>query len=69
MDHYVTLSGIPAESRRILLVAWVNSQMDEWNPSVKGVSVLDNETKEAAARFMGGVAFLVADEMNKRGAA
>jgi hypothetical protein len=69
MDHYVTMSGIPQESRRVLLVAWIDAQMDEWNPVIKGVPVLDDETKEAAARFMGGVAFLVADEMNKRGAA
>lgn len=69
MDHYVTLSAIAPEERRGLVVLWVRTQVDGWKPEIKGVQVMDPSTKEAAAELIGGIAFLVADELNKRGAA
>ena len=69
MDHYVTLSSIPHDQRRGLMVLWVRSQIDDWQPEVKGVPVMDASTKEAASELLGGIAFLVSDELNRRGAA
>ena len=31
------------------------AKMDGWNPTVKGVAVLDEDTKSAGARFLAGV--------------
>ena len=36
---------------------------------VRGITVLDPLSRAAAAEFLGGVAFKVSDELNKRGAA
>ena len=69
MDHYVTLSSVPHDHRRGVLVLWVRTQTENWNPMIKGVPVMDCETKEAASQLIGGIAFLISDEMGKRGAA
>lgn len=69
MDHYAVLVGVPARDRRPILIAWVETQLTDWNPSVKGVDVLDSECREALSTLVGGMAFLVSDELNKRGAA
>jgi hypothetical protein len=69
MDHYASLSAVSPSMRRPAVVLWVNAQLEEWNPMVRGITVLDPLSRAAAAEFLGGVAFNVAEEMNKRGAA
>jgi hypothetical protein len=69
MDHYASLSAVSPSMRRPAVVLWVNLQLEAWNPTIHGITVLDPHTREAASEFIGGVAFNVADEMNKRGAA
>ena len=31
--------------------------MKDWNPKINGISVMDNKTKLAGARFLGGIAY------------
>lgn len=38
-----------------LLAMLVLAKMENWNPKVKGVNVLDDETKAAGARFLAGI--------------
>jgi hypothetical protein len=68
-DHYATLTGVSPEARRPALVLWVSSQLEDWNPRVRGVTVLDGLTRAAAAEFIGGIAFTICDELKGRGAA
>jgi hypothetical protein len=66
MDHYASLSTVPPSMRRPAVVLWVNLQLEAWNPMVRGITVLDPLSRTAAAEFIGGVAFNVADELTKR---
>jgi len=39
-----------------MIAAWLEDQMSEWNPEIKGRKLADPETRQAAARFLAGVA-------------
>ena len=69
MDHYASLSAVSPEARRPVVVLWVSSQLEGWNPSVQGVPMLDSFSRAAASEFLGGVAFNLARELNERGEA
>ena len=50
------------------LVAFLIEEMKEWNPKINGIPVMDNKTKLAGARFLGGITysyFLKAKEKEK----
>lgn len=55
MELYATMAqseeSISPDALSFLLLA----KMDEWNPTVRGVQVLDDETKAAGARFLSGI--------------
>ena len=38
-----------------ILAMLVLAKMEDWNPEVKGIRVLDDETKAAGARFLSGI--------------
>jgi hypothetical protein len=38
------------------LAEWLNQEMSDWQPSLKGRRLSDPETRKAAARFLAGVA-------------
>jgi hypothetical protein len=38
------------------LAEWLNQEMSDWQPSLKGRRLSDPETQKAAARFLAGVA-------------
>ncbi len=38
------------------VAAYLEKEMAEWNPTIKGRSLADPETRKAAARFLAGVA-------------
>lgn len=56
-DHVVTARQLGSEVTPDLVAALLGVQMANWNPEVRGKKLLDPETKEAAARFLAGVAF------------
>lgn len=56
LDHYVVLRASGAEVTADGLAAFLEMQMVEWDPEVRGRKLLDPETRRAAARFLGGVA-------------
>jgi len=59
-DHYVQLKEADVELDPDLLAAFLTMQMDSWNPRIAGKAVMDSDTKQACARFLGGVAFNLA---------
>ena len=59
-DHYVQLKQTDVEIDPDLLAAFITMQMDSWNPKMGGKAVLDFDTKQACARFLGGVAYNLA---------
>ena len=69
VDYYASLSRIPPDMRRPAVVVWVSSQLEEWNPMVQGITVLDGLSRAAASEFIGGIAFTLGSELHKRGAA
>jgi hypothetical protein len=59
-EHYDQLSQVGSHASPEVISAFLLASMDTWNPKVKGVAALDPETKQAAARFLGGVAYNLA---------
>jgi len=59
-DHYVQMKQADVELDPDLIAAFITIQMESWNPELNGKSVLDPDTKEACARFLGGLAFNLA---------
>ena len=39
-----------------MIAAWLEDQMKDWNPQIKGRKLADPDTRQAAARFLAGVA-------------
>ncbi len=59
-DHYVQLKQADVNLDPDMLAAFVQIQMTSWNPKIAGKHVLDQDTKQACARFLGGVAYNLA---------
>ena len=55
-DQYVVLKASGMEPNAEVLAAFILVKMDTWNPTLGGKTLMDSETKEACARFVGGVA-------------
>ena len=60
-DHYVELKAAGCEADPDIVAAFIGMQMGGWNPKLKGRDLLDPDTKEAAARFLAGVALNIAE--------
>ena len=56
-DHYVALKSSGLDVDADIISLFIATKMDEWNPKIGGKEILDPETKQAAARFVGGVAY------------
>jgi len=59
-EQYATLKGAGVEPNVDLIAAFILIQMKNWNPKIAGKEVADEETKEACARFLAGIAFNLA---------
>jgi len=59
-DQYrqVEQNGLNVDAEMIAL--FIKKHMKDWNPVVDGKEVLDEDTKQAAARFLAGVAISLA---------
>jgi hypothetical protein len=56
-EHYVALKSSGVDVDADIISLFVAEQMSEWNPTISGKELLDSETKQAAAKFVGGVAY------------
>jgi hypothetical protein len=56
MDHYADLREARQAADPETVALFLRVKIDGWDPEIKGRKVLDGETKDAAARFLAGVA-------------
>lgn len=56
VDQYADLRNVGNDIGPDALSVYVESKMESWNPTVGGKSLLDPQTRSAAARFLAGVA-------------
>lgn len=68
-DQYVTLRASGIDPSPELVAAFLETKMATWNPRVRGQEVLDDETRAACARFLGGVAYNIASAQKQNGEA
>lgn len=59
-DHYVSLRASGTNMSVDMLAAFIGMQMSSWNPEFQSKKLLDEETRQAAARFLAGVAMNLA---------
>lgn len=56
MDHYADLRSAGKDAGPEVVAMFLEMRMAEWDPKVGDKTLLDPETKRAAARFLAGVA-------------
>jgi hypothetical protein len=56
IEQVALLRASGVEINADLIGIWLEQQMGDWDPSIKGKHLLDAPTKRAAARFLAGVA-------------
>lgn len=56
MDHYADLRAAGAEASPEIVAFFLREKMNAWNPKVGNQPLLDDATRDAAARFLAGVA-------------
>jgi hypothetical protein len=56
VEHYTMLKASGVSIDADLLAAWLGGRMSAWDPKLSGRSLLDDPTREAAARFLAGIA-------------
>lgn len=55
-DHYAMLKMAGKDAGPDVVAMFLRTKLDSWDPKVNGKSVLDNPTRDAAARFLAGIA-------------
>ena len=55
-EHYVALKASGVSVNTETLAGFLLVKMASWNPTAGGKTLLDDDTREAAARFLAGVA-------------
>jgi hypothetical protein len=55
VDHYADLRSVGAEVSPDIICAFIQVKMSDWNPKIGGKEVLDDDTREAAARLLAGL--------------
>lgn len=56
VDHYADLRSTGQNADPDMVAFFLRSKMDGWDPQVSGKSLLDDDTRDAGARFLAGVA-------------
>jgi hypothetical protein len=59
-EHYVALLASGQKLSPDMLAVFLCMKMASWNPQISGKNLLDDETRQAAARFLAGVAINMA---------
>ena len=68
-DQYVALKASGIEPSADVIAAFLEVKMEDWNPKVQGKPILDDDTRSACARFLGGVAYNIGAEARREGEA
>lgn len=55
VDHYAVLRAAGMDITPDTIASFLDAQMTDWNPELKGRKFLDPATRHAAARFLAGV--------------
>ena len=55
LDHYVQLKASGAEVSPDIVAMFIYGKMEGWQPKLLNRSILDHETKVAAARMLAGL--------------
>jgi len=55
-DHYSDLRSAGKEAGPEVVAVFLRMKIESWDPKLNNKSLLDDETKDAAARFLAGVA-------------
>lgn len=55
VDHYAELKAADLEVDGDIVGMFILSQLQDWNPKLAGKELLDDETRAACARFLGGL--------------
>ena len=66
MDMYAAMAQSDEPLSPDALAFLLLTKMDDWNPTVKGVAVLDDETKSAGARFLSGIICAIAPTKQRK---
>tara|TARA_R110002060_G_scaffold6084_4_gene9283 strand:+ start:5102 stop:5377 length:276 start_codon:yes stop_codon:yes gene_type:complete len=64
-DQYVELKSSGIEPTPEMISMFVEMKMADWNPKLRGSDLMDEETRSACARFVGGVAYNIAMAQRK----
>ena len=68
-EHYVALRAAGVEPSPEVIAAFLEAKMATWRPRVRGRDILDDQTRAACARFLGGVAYNLGVEQRRSGEA
>jgi hypothetical protein len=68
-QHVSQLNQAGEEVSREALQFYIMLRFENWNPKIKGVSVLDDQSRVDGAAFLAGIAFTLAAGMKGRSAA
>lgn len=60
VDHYATLKAAGKEVSVVVIATYLTEKMADWNPKLGGTALIDPDTRQAAARFLAGVAVNIA---------
>jgi hypothetical protein len=60
-DYYVETRASGIDVDVDMTSAFLTMKMQDWNPAVKGKSLLDDDTRASGARFLAGIAFNLAN--------
>ena len=55
-DHYADLRTAGKEAGPEIVAMFLRAKLETWDPKMNDKRLLDDETKDAAARFLAGVA-------------
>jgi hypothetical protein len=56
IDHYSDLRAAGSDAGPDVIAMFLENKMASWDPKLNRKSLLDSETRSAAARFLAGVA-------------
>ena len=59
-EHYAALHASGQKLSPDMLAVFLAMKMTSWNPQMNGKNLMDDETRQAAARFLAGVAINMA---------
>lgn len=55
-SHYADLRAAGKEAGPDVVAMFLRVKLEDWNPTVSGKALLDAPTRDAAARFLAGIA-------------